>query len=298
MLLQWSTGILKRFLLNRLEDDIKLETDYDKLLLKYCDEKFIEYNNRNSAPINRKVLKRSCKEWRTVKIPVICEYRLRGEKIIIEDSNDMYELPEILKEHFEEIFLVHNTSNVYNQLNIRVVDWKMEKNSTFRINTARTTYFNALVTNRAMDFKWNVLTVRELLEYGPFLHSLAESKLSNHLGFNGFVESSDEYIAFVKRRRILSIGKSTYGNSIGAAMKVKYALDEARCFTRQGIVSAMQKEIEEELKIPSTALEEFSCEKNVIAAYRDVVEGGNHSCYFILNQIGAGYKLPVILRDN
>ena len=235
---------------------------------------------------------------------MVCEQKLQGTHIIIEDSSDMYELPKIIRNHFEDILAAHDTSHVYNQLNIRVTGWQMDENAVFRINTARTTYFYSLVTNRAMDFKWNGLTVRELLEYGPFLHSLAESKLSNHLGFNGFVESCDGYIAFVKRSKDLSIGKSTYGNSVGASMKVKYALDEARHFTKQGIMNAMLNEIFDELKIPPTALEEFSCEKNIISAYRDLVEGGKPQLLFYAKskwnkiQITDNFKRQLKIKKN
>ena len=69
---------------------------------------------------------------------------------------------------------------------------------------------------------------RDVYEYGPFLPKLRDEVLSNHLGFNGFVESKDGYIPFIKRNRAVSIGKSTYGNSIGASLKTKYALDENR----------------------------------------------------------------------
>ena len=57
---------------------------------------------------------------------------------------------------------------------------------------------------------------------------LREEKLSNHLGFKGVVESVDGYIPFIKRNDTVSIGKSTYGDSIGALLKTKYALDEKK----------------------------------------------------------------------
>lgn len=77
-----------------------------------------------------------------------------------------------------------------------------------------------------MDFRWeNKLTIREQFECGPFLHSLKDSYLSNHIGVNGFVESSDGYIIFLKRGNKLSIAKRTYATSFGEALKTKYALD-------------------------------------------------------------------------
>ncbi len=275
VLLEWFTGAIKRFILNKLEDDVKLEPDYNKVLLRYCKEDFVKYNNENIPFENKKILKKIKKDFEQVCFPVICEQYLEGINVEISDSLNMYELPEIIKEHFEEIFAAHATSKVYNQLNIRIEKWEMEKEKTFRINSARTTYFKSLVTNRAMDYKWgSELTVRELCEYGPFLHSFEESVLSNHLGFNGFVESDDNYIIFTKRRKNLSIGKETYGPSVSASVKTKYALDDIGNFTKEGLEKAIIKETKSELKIKEKDICSFSCDKNIIAAYRDLVEGG------------------------
>lgn len=123
------------------------------------------------------------------------------------------------------------------------------------------------------------MTVRELFEYGPYLHSLEESKLSNHIGFNGFVESSDGDIVFVKRSNNLSVGKGTYGNSVGASLKAKYALDASGQFSEQGLLNGILCEIVDELKIPIDCVETFSTH-NIIAAYRDIVEGGKPQLLF------------------
>lgn len=70
------------------------------------------------------------------------------------------------------------------------------------------------------------ISIRELLECGPIVHPLKYSLLSNHLGVNGFVESSDGKIMFVYRKNNVSIGKRTYSNSIGASIKTKYHYDQ------------------------------------------------------------------------
>lgn len=58
------------------------------------------------------------------------------------------------------------------------------------------------------------ISVRELLECGPMVHPLKYSSLSNHLGFNGFVESADGLIMLVYRKKNVSIGKRTFADSI------------------------------------------------------------------------------------
>ncbi len=288
LIVETISNAIKTLLMNKLEDSIKLTTDYKKLASKYV-EPVITYDNSCAAEINKKKLKKG--ETDQVDIPVICEYKLRNCTIEINDSNNLYTLPDIVKEHYDELFSAHATSNIYNQLNIRVDGWKNENNR-FTLNTSRTTYFDSLVTNRAIDFVLsNGLTLRDKLEFGPFLNPLERSKLSNHIGFNGFIESADNYIVFVKRSKQLSIGKGTYGNSIGASLKTKYALDSSGCFTKEGLINGIFHEIQNELHIPQNALEEFSIEKHLISAYRDMVEGGKPQFLFFLRSTWSKDKI-------
>ena len=105
---------------------------------------------------------------RCVRLPVLSDQWLVGKDITIADHQDQqYELPHDIQEHFDELFKSHIASNIYNQLNIRVDDWEVERDS-FLMSTSRTTYFDSLVTNRAMDFQWsNGLTTRDVYQYGP-----------------------------------------------------------------------------------------------------------------------------------
>lgn len=280
MLLSSIANFIKKILLNKLEDSAKLTTDYQKLVSKYVAD-FITYDNTHADTDNLKKLQKL--HQTKFSFPVICDYKLNHCAIDIHDSTQMYELPDIVKIHFDELLSAHSTSTVYNQLNIRVDSWSLQKQRLI-INTSRTSYYSSLLTNRAIDYTFeNGLTLRNYLEYGPFLHSLAESHLSNHLGFNGFVESADGYIPFIKRGKNLSIGKFTYGNSIGASLKTKYALDESGNLSAAGLIHSILAEIADELKIPSEHLEPFSCEKNLIAAYRDVIEGGKPQLLFYIH---------------
>lgn len=199
LLLNGLSGILKKILTNRLEDSTKLTDDYEKLATRYKCE-MISYDNSNASQRNLKKLKKIKRNGEMIiHIPVICVCKLKYCTIKIQDSRERYKLPEIAQNHFDELFSAHSTSLIYNQLMIRIDDWNCE-NNIFTMKTSRTTYFDSLVTNRAMDYQYkNGLSMRELLEFPPFLHSLKESELSNHIGFNGFVESSDGFIMFVKR---------------------------------------------------------------------------------------------------
>ncbi len=142
----------------------------------------------------------------------------------------------------------HDFSPIYNT-NVRV-DGILVEGSQVTLTTSRSTYFDSLLTNRSMDYPCDDgRSVRDVYEPGPFLTPLSESRLSNHLGFNGFVELSDGNIVLVVRRSNLSIGKNALGSSVAASMKSKYALDDDRNLTRGGIAKAIQKEVVDELRI-------------------------------------------------
>ena len=272
------TKLIEKGIAAKLEDSTKLTTDYSKLIKSYDIAQVTRDDMRESSAkgeIN-KLITLDCLNPKQPHIvfPAIYVCSLYHRSIKIHDSQNKYQLPEEIKGHFDEIMEAYKASVVYNQLNVRVDRWYLDKtNQNFVIDTSRTEYFHSLVTNRAIDYKWkNGLTVRSVLDFGPFMRSLEESRLSNHLGFNGFIEFSDGMIMFVKRGAHLSIGKSIYGSSVAASLKSKYGLSDG-VFTVEGLKKAICLEIRDECKIELPAAK-FSLENHLIAAYRDLAEGG------------------------
>lgn len=254
-------NFIKKSVSNLIEDDIKLDSDYENLNRYYINDKF-KFTNIN--------IKKGNKEY---VYPILLDSDLRNKKIIINDSKNMYALPNFVSNNYEELMTSHSSSYVYNQLNIRIKNW-YEKDDTFIMDTERTTYFNSLVTNRSVDFKLKQgLSIRDVLCYGPYLPSLETSSLSNHIGINGLVETKDGFFPLIKRMENLSIGKRTYGLSIGASIKTKYALDSNGIFYYDKLIYSIKQEVCDELRtsIDRIINEEQSC---MYAAYRDLVEGG------------------------
>lgn len=246
------------------EDAVKLSTDYDKLSGRYSREKLITYRGKKFPVI--------ALAHRTVSQPHF--------QIEIDHSRcrEKYKLPKQIEDNADHLFESHKNSIIYNNMNVRLDDLQTV-GSRVILTYSGTTYYDSLITNRAMDYSWpNGKTIRDVYEPGPFLSSLQDSKLSNHLGFNGFVELSDGKIIFVMRKGDMSIGKDTLGNSIGASMKVKYALDDNRQLTLDTLGNAIRREIADELKIDVP--ESVDLTKSIFAFYRDIVEGGKPQFLF------------------
>ena len=292
-------GVLKmnKYFKAFIEDDMKLTNNYDLLVKRYNAEPLLRYDNKiktSNCDLYRRIYPKN-KKLDTMSFPILVECNdLSNKSIKIEDSREQFQLEDDIKEYYTELWNAHDSSNIYNQLNVRVDEWEVQGES-FIMNTSRTTYYDSLVTNRAMDFKWsNGLNIRDKYQYGPFFKRLSQSPLSNHLGFNGFVESQDGFIPFVLRKGNVSIGKGTYGTSVGASLKTKYALDN-QGFTIEGLSNAMVQEIKDEIKLDVQDV--FDVNKHVIAAYRDIVEGGKPQLLFWVKVKKQKEEIETIFRE-
>lgn len=250
--LAFIVSLLRRLFYNFHEDTSKLTTNYNKLIKIYASEnQVVSQNNVTIA---------------CVKVADLSN----GAEIRIHDNPfRYYELPGVVENYYKDLFNSHLTSTKYNNVNIRVKKWQLNDDC-FDIYTERTTYYDSLVTNRAMDYRLdNGMSVRSIYAYGPILRPLQASRLSNHLGFNGMLETSDGYFPFVYRKDSVSIGKRTYGCSVEASMKFVHACDSNDHFmiTKAGMENAFVSEIKDELGITVDSL-------RILCAYRDLLEGG------------------------
>ncbi len=263
--------IIHRKIAENTEDSAKLTDEYDKLVKKYKCTNLVKYQD--------------------VTYPEECLWMRTGKtNIVIQDSPEkFYCLPGQVADNSKEIMEAHSASTVYNQINIRLDDIEENKdNGELVLHTSRTQFFDSLLTNRACDYVFSdrKITIRELYEPGPFLKPLSLSKLSNHLGFNGFVMTSDtQKIPFILRKKNLSIAKNLWGTSIGASFKTMYALDHEHSFTisERSLSNAILGELQDELHITKdSAFEADNVQDSIFAFYRDLVEGGKPQFLFCL----------------
>lgn len=282
------TGAVRR----KTEDEDKLDVNYDRMVKNYsrCGS-FITLDNTAALAQNVKIGKAfsDCKPTRKdsaeYTIPVFDAVYLANKATLIDDCEKMYDNP-YCAENMKALGEIYKYSKIYNQTNIRLDS--IDVGSKTVLHTSRTKYYYSLITNRCIDYKINGISYRERFEEGPFVRSLSESTLSNHLGYNGYVETSDGYFVFIYRHGKVSIGKRTLQNSVGASLKAKYCLDESRRLTLKGLENAITHEIADELhlsKLPAfdfgKMFADFSFRDNVLFFYRDLVEGGKPQLMFM-----------------
>ena len=223
-----------------------------------------------------------------IKYPIIDVIYSLGKKIeIVDEENKFYDIPQEIYSQQSEIFKAYKGNVIFNSICVRV-DRIDEQEEEIVLNTSRTYYYNSSITNRAADFVLeNGCTIRDIYEPGPYIKSLENSKMSNHLGFNGFVITNDGYVPFIVRSKNVSIGKDTLANSIGASLKAKYALDCNGKKKEYPLGESIFNEIIDELNLGCLEIEydtlgftPADLEKNIICFYRDIVELGKPQFLF------------------
>lgn len=283
------------------EDFLKLKSDPNFLLNTYSKEKdtlvfnnepenfkrTLEFENNLKLSLNENdYIKNKERIVCALKFPIKILYKRTerwgtDEKVTftVEDHKDgKYIKPAFVENNYLKLFSSHKFSTVYNSPCLRVSDLQVSDNEV-KIVTERTTYFDSLVTNRAVDYKITpTLSLRSIYDVGNKLQSLKDSVFSNHLGFNAVIITKDDYVIMLKRGNNLSIGKNTYGVGVQASVKIKYCLDKNGDFDLEGFKNTFFGEMRDELSIDyfgnKEMYEDFSLNKYLVCIYREFLEAG------------------------
>lgn len=284
------------------EDDLKVATkfqDVEQVMKKYSGESYISIDGYH-------------KKWTTKNefdiienmrlLPGITLYEKQTNRdklnLRILDTDTQYQLPGDLVLKMEELMRAHSKSKNHNSLNIRLKDLVFKDNE-LQITTERTTFFKSLLTNRVCDKEYAPdFSVRNLFEPGPRLTPLNESRLSNHLGMNIFVETEDQRMILFLRSKEVSLGKGTLGPSCAASLKTQNCLDENGQFTLEKFDEACQKELRRELCLDD-GFADFSQSQHLVSVYRDIVECGKPQLvyYYKLNKTYEEYEQYYQLKN-
>ncbi len=264
------------------EDSLKTTDDYKSLIKKYpLDKKygyFYEFKNTKLDKIPSKVRRKfyedddfNFNEDQVFPIRKLAD--CKDKEISLRDREEIFQMEESLKENLNILKDVHKNSNIYNNKCIRLDD-VTELEDKVVLKTSRTSYFDFCASNRMIDYVHkNKRTIRDDLLYGPLFPSLSESPLSNLLGFNCSVVTSDGYLIFIKRGSNVSIEKDKLGLGVQASVKYMYthAEEGKKIIDIEDIYRSVEMEFVDELGVSLHSPEKIG--KNLVDVYYDYVEG-------------------------
>lgn len=293
------------FVSTKTEDSLKTTDDYSKLISKYpLDEKYgylYEFKNTKLNKIPHNIRRRFYKDdwnfnfYEKEVFPVRKLCSCKGKEIILKDSDDIYRMSDDLLENLNILKDVHKNSNIYNNKSIRL-DGVTEQNGRITLKTSRTTYFDFCASNRMIDYvKKNKRTIRDDHLFGPLFPTLEESGMSNLLGFNCMVVSSDGHLIFIKRGNNVSIEKGKLGVGIQASVKYMYThIDKGKkIIDINDIYRSVYREFQDEIGVTLSDPESIGgCFTDV---YYDYVEAKPQLYFeFYLNEDDNGSSLKDI----
>ena len=186
-------------------------------------------------------------------------------------------------ENYDRIFAAHSSSAKANFLTIRMDDYDAQ-NKVFHLS--RSTYFNHLVTNRAMDFQlFEDISLRDMYEYGPQLTPLSESKMSNHVGINALVFLKGGYLLIPRRRADSTISKNMVTSSIAVMLNFPEAYTNdprsVRITSEYLLHDNIVQNLTDRVKItPDEWLEQGKIDVSFLGFGRNIYEGGKPQMYY------------------
>lgn len=137
----------------------------------------------------------STTEWY---LPIVRNGSEIKELIVDDHPDESFSVNTFIQCNSSKLMTAHKTSFFTNADMYRLADVNIEDGNV-TLSTMRTTFFNDLVTNRAMDYVISGhITLRGIYEYRRQLTPLPNSQMSNHIGINTLVFFGDEIILLRK----------------------------------------------------------------------------------------------------
>ena len=115
---------------------------------------------------------------------------------------------------------------------------------------------------------------------------LPESKLSNQIGINGVIITSDGYLLLEKRDHKKTTWKNKFAQPISLALKatdLNLSVDDIITTNAEGnelLVNVLKKTMKENFGLLDEDFEEINLQKNFLGMARDLLEGGKPNLYF------------------
>lgn len=222
-------------------------------------------------------------------------------EVTFSDSADKFELPRFVRDNALALMEAHGASSFSNGATIRLNDVAVDGNK-LTLKTARSQYFDMLITNRCMDYQLNdLLSVRDVYESGPKVSLLSESQLGNQIGINGLIFTTDGYLLVEMRGYHKTTWKNKFAQPISLAMKKS----DIKNFDEQGrIADGAEKvfrdiilgTIKKNFGLTADDILEFKLCNNFFGLARDLLEGGKPNLYFYVTVNMTAQRLDEFLE--
>lgn len=322
----------------RMEESLKIESDHHKIIAQYKGHKkdkiSVEENYYNQNGIfmelhHTRQYKKTIKNFEKDKysprfqaleeeldlynehgvliLPSINVFAniLGNVKVCLNDKCEIKKLPEFIIGNGTEFIRAHKYSNLANNLTIRLDDISFE-NNILTMHTSRSYYYHMLLTNRCMDYQIvDGMSIRKIYEFGSKVSLLRESKLSNQIGINGMIITSDGYLLVEKRDRKKTTWKNKFAQPISLALKagdLKLDSDDVMKgdteYANKKLIDVIKKTMKGNFGLTEDDYGELSLEQNFLGIARDLLEGGKPNLYFVVTLKHTSKELEKILRKN
>lgn len=198
---------------------------------------------------------------------------------VIDDNEKMFSPDDFVMENYETIFAAHANSTKFNATTIRLDRFEQE-GDLCRFYLSRSTVFNHLVTNRAIDYVlFDNITLRDMYEYGPRISDLENSKMSNHIGINALVFLSDGKLLIPRRKKDSTISKNMVTSSI--AVKLDFPESGGDEITVEHLLhGTIIENLDDRLNMPRAALDPARIEVRFLGFGQNLYEGGKPQFYY------------------
>lgn len=263
---------LIKFVIGLIEDVTKVSSDTNALLEIYDGDpsyrKEITFNNTKATIIYHDLL-------------INKNYNLE----VKDDPFKTFELDDYISSNFAELIDAHTRSTLENSITIRLDDLKQTCDNTYTLFLSRSTYFNHLVTNRAIDFQLNDgLTLRKVYDFGPYVCELDRSKMSNHVGINGLVFLNDGHLIVPRRRNDSTISKNQITSSIAVKFNFPKGVKPFDTLTKDDLfVRSIKEALDSRLHLDEEYINNSNnIEINFLGLGMNVYEGGKPQTYFAI----------------
>lgn len=227
-------------------------------------------------------------------------------EIIFNDKRDIYQLTDFMIENATNLLAAHENSIKSNNSTVRLTDFHYdEEKKCLTLDTQRSTYFHMLMTNRCMDYEvFDGVSIRTAYEYNNFISELSQSQLSNQIGINGLVLTSDGYALIEKRDHRKTTWKNKFAQSISLALKTRdlkignSIIEPTYEDANEKLANVIYKSLNSNFGLEKKDFQGFELKDNFLGIARDLLEGGKPNFYFYIETVFGADELCERLRQS